>query len=151
MHAVSTAANLSVAPSIHPRTRRRYRWSGNGRWDYDLPVLHEALTSRLRPPETTPAQRPRHQLFTRPATLRGRLGELLTAILDTPPNTKRNDMLYWAAKKAAEMIAAGELEEATAVAALQEAGLAIGLTVSEIGDATRGTIGSGLRKGRVVA
>jgi hypothetical protein len=60
-------------------------------------------------------------------------------------------MLYWAAKKAAEMIAAGELEEATAVAALQEAGLAIGLTVSEIGDATRGTIGSGLRKGRVVA
>ena len=60
-------------------------------------------------------------------------------------------MLYWASKKAAQMIAAGELDEATAVAALQEAGLTIGLTVSEIGDATRGTIGSGLRKGRVVA
>jgi hypothetical protein len=47
------------------------------------------------------------------------------------------------------MVAAGQLDERTAVAALQEAGLASGLTVSEIGDAT--TIGSGLRNGRVVA
>jgi hypothetical protein len=140
-----------VAPSVHPRTGRPYRWSGNGRWDYDeLPPLHPALAARLRPP-VAPSQRPADVVFTRPATLRGRLGGLLTAILETPPNTKRNDMLWWASRKAAEMIAAGQLDERTAVAALQEAGLASGLTVSEIGDATRGTIGSGLRKGRVVA
>ena len=49
------------------------------------------------------------------------------------------------------MIAAGEIDESTAVAVLTDAGLAVGLTASEIGDATRGTIGSGLRKGRVAA
>jgi Bifunctional DNA primase/polymerase, N-terminal len=136
-----------VAPSIHPATRRRYRWPGNGRWDYELPVLHEALAKRLRRPEPSPRQPLPLDPFARSSTMRGRLGGLLTAILETPPNTKRNDMLFWASRKAGEMIAAGDIDETMVVAALQKAGIASGLTASEIGNATRGTIGSGLRKG----
>jgi hypothetical protein len=64
-----------VAPSVHPRTGRRYRWSGNGRWDYDeLPPLHPALAARLRPPRA-PVPRAADGVFTRPGTMRGRLAD----------------------------------------------------------------------------
>jgi hypothetical protein len=140
-----------VGPSVNRRTGRPYRWSGDGRWDYDLPVLHEALASRLRYDEPAPVTQLDKALLRRPGSTRGRLAGLLDAVIQTPPETKRNDMLFWASKKAGEMVANGEIDEETAVQALQEAARAAGLTTSEIGDARKGTIGSGLRHSRRVA
>lgn len=140
---------IVVPPSIHPRTGSPYRWSGDGRYDHDLPELPEALCARLRPPEPV---RPPGTVAVRgwgARTGRGRLGGLLRTVLEA--NGDRNDRLYWAAKKTGEMIAAGEIDEAPAIAALQDTGREVGLSENEIGDARRGTIGSGLRNGRRVA
>ena len=69
-------------------------------------------------------------------------------VLDAPAG-ERNDRLHWAAKRAGEMVTAREIAEQLAVDVLTDAALAVGLTPREIGHATKGTIGSGLRKGRV--
>lgn len=79
--------------------------------------------------------------------VRLRLRGLVNAILQAPGG-KRNEILHWGACRAGEMIAAGELDEQTAVAVLRDVGLDVGLTALEVGGARRGTIGSGLRKGK---
>lgn len=141
---------IVVPPSIHPRTGIAYRWSGDGRFDHPLTRLHEALCARLRPPDPVQRQTGAPSPFARPGGARGRLAGLLNIVLGATAG-ERNDKLHWAAKKAGEMVAGGELDQGDAVAALQSAGREIGLTENEIGHATTGTIGSGLRKGLVAA
>jgi hypothetical protein len=125
-----------------------YRWSGDERHDHPLTMLPEPLAALLRPP--APAGRCSSSVVTpwsRPS-VRARLTGLVQTVLDADEGT-RNDLLHWAAKKAGEMVAAGEVDGPSVVAVLTDAGLAVGLTPGEFGHATRGTIGSGLRKGLV--
>lgn len=139
---------IVVAPSVS--RSGPYCWTGDGRFVHPLTALPEALAERVRPPVAPPAFRSVVTPWTRPGVARGRLQGLVQTVLDAVEG-ERSDKLHWAAKKAGEMVAAGEVDERTVVDVLADAGRAIGLTVNEIGDSTRGTIASGLRKGRLVA
>ena len=141
-------AYVVVAPSVS--RSGPYRWTGDGRFDHPLTPLPEGLASRVRPPVAPPARKPVVTPWTRTGVSRGRLQGLVQTVLDAGDG-ERNDKLHWAAKKAGEMVAAREVDERIVVDILADAGRAIGLTANEIGDATKGTIASGLRKGRVVA
>lgn len=139
---------IVVAPS---RDRRgAYAWTGDGRFDHPLPEMPEALCARLRPPAVVPAQTPHLGPSVRPGVNGRRFAAVLQRVLDAHEG-ERNDVLWWASRVAGEMVAAGDITEAVAADALQRAGREVGLTVGEIGTATTGTIGSGLRRGRVVA
>ncbi len=76
----------------------------------------------------------------RPGSAHGRLRGLLAVVLSAKPG-ERNNSLYWAACRAASMIAEGDLDEATAVECLTRAGEAAGLGTSEV----QATVASGLR------
>jgi hypothetical protein len=60
---------------------------------------------------------------------------------------QRNATLFWAAARAGEMVAAGELDAAHVAAALRKVGLAIGLDPAEID----GTVRSGLNQSGVAS
>jgi hypothetical protein len=69
---------------------------------------------------------------------------VLTTLLEAPEG-ERNDMLFWAAKVIGAMHYGGTLGDLeAAIATLQDAARRIGLRDGEIGDATCGTICSGL-------
>jgi hypothetical protein len=87
-----------------------------------------------------PAGRSRPGSGTRHGSAQGRLRGAVAAVLDAQPG-ERNNLLHWASCRAAEMIAAGELDRATAVGALTEAGEAVGLGPGEV----QATIASALR------
>jgi hypothetical protein len=70
------------------------------------------------------------------ARLRGAVGFVLAAV----PG-ERNNRLHWAACRAAEMIAARQLDQAAAIDALTQAGEAVGLGPGEVS----ATIASALR------
>jgi len=70
-----------------------------------------------------------------------RLLGVTEAVLNSEPGT-RNGRLYWAACRAAEMIAAGQLDHATAERVLLAAALEAGLRGGE--HEARRTIASGL-------
>nr|MBA2768504.1 bifunctional DNA primase/polymerase [Sporichthyaceae bacterium] len=137
---------IVVAPAVS--RSGPYEWAGDGGFDHPLTPLPEPLAARLRPAEAGERVTVPVTPWARPGISSGRLAGLVRVVLDAPSNT-RNDRLHWAAKKAGEMVAAGEIAEQLAVAVLTDAGIEVGLTVREIGHATQGTIGSGLRKGRV--
>lgn len=139
---------IVAAPSVSKSGP--YAWTGDGRFDHPLTPLPEGLAAMIRPPAPPSRERVCVTSWTRPDTAHSRLSGLVRTVLDGAPG-QRNDRLHWAAKKAGEMVAAGEVSEAVAVDVLTDAGLAVGLTQAEIGHATSGTIGSGLRKGRVAA
>lgn len=138
-----------VAPS-RGRSGTPYAWTGDGRFDHPLPPLPESLCARLRPPAPSPVRTVHPAAFARPGVGRARFAAVLQRALDAPAG-ERNDLLWWAAKVAGEMIGAGELAEVLAVEALQQVGRQVGLTDSEIGNVSKGTIGSGLRRGRAAA
>ncbi len=138
---------IVVAPSVS--RSGPYWWTGDGRFDHLLTPFPDALAARLRPPVVSARPLPRVTSWTRPDTASTRLAGLVRTVLEA--NGDRNDRLYWAAKKVGEMVAAGEIDATIAVDVLTDAGLTVGLTVAEVGNATKGTIGSGLRNGRVVA
>jgi hypothetical protein len=71
----------------------------------------------------------------------GRLRAVVQTVLDSEPGT-RNGRLYWAARRAAEMIARGQLDRATAERVLLAAAMEAGLRGGEC-EAAR-TIASGL-------
>ena len=130
-------------PSVHPRTGQPYKW----KWNWPTAPrdhLHPRLLAHIQPPE-----QPR-----RPITPRAfdhvshtRLRGLVDTVLNAQKNY-RNDKLHWAACKAGEMVAAGEIPELLAYEALATAAEHIGLKPGEYGTSpTHGTIGSGLRKG----
>jgi hypothetical protein len=80
-----------------------------------------------------------------PARLRGVIAVVLDARPPGPrgqPPGERNNALYWASCRAAEMVAAGELDQATAIRVLTEAGEATGLGPG----AVAATIDSALRR-----
>ncbi len=70
----------------------------------------------------------------------GRLRGAVRIVLDATPG-ERNNRLHWAACRAAEMIAARQLDQASAIDALTRAGEAVGLSPGEI----QATIVSALR------
>ncbi len=139
---------IVVAPSVSQSGP--YLWTGDGGFDDPLTPLPEPLATRLRPAEPAEWVKGPVTPWTRPGVSTGRLAGLLRVVLEAPAG-ERNDRLHWAASKAGEMVAAGEIAKRLAVAVLTDAGIEVGLTVAEIGHATKGTIGSGLRKGRVAA
>jgi hypothetical protein len=55
---------------------------------------------------------------------------------------ERNNLLHWASCRTAEMIAAGQLDQATAIDVLARAGEAVGLGPGEV----QATIASALRR-----
>ena len=141
---------IVAAPSV-TASGKRYRWlPGPGDWHHDVTPLPEGLVELVRPPVPAPVVAAVVTPWSRPDAVVGRLAGLVRTVLEGAEG-ERNDRLHWAAKKAGAMVAAGEVDEATAVAVLEDAGRTVGLSTSEVGDAHRGTIGSGLRKGRVAA
>lgn len=134
---------IVAAPSVAPSGP--YDWTPDGRQDHPLTLMPDGLAALVRAPVD------RRTAFGRSGRIgeasvgstRARLRGLLTAVLEAPEGT-RNDRLHWAASRAGEMVAAGEVDECTVVTILQRAALDVGLSPSEVGDARRGTIGSGL-------
>jgi hypothetical protein len=153
-------AYVVVPPSVHPKTGRAYRWSGNGRYDYPLTPLHPVLVDRLRAAQPSPRlpTAPRATLvpprrpggfwdqFAQPSkgTPYGRVHGLVKTVLSARQG-ERNATLHWAACRVADMVAEGALgpgadvDVSAAVRALADAALEIGLTPSEV----RATIASG--------
>jgi hypothetical protein len=131
-----------ASPSIHPNGRT-YHWRRDrGPGEIALAPAPDWLLALVAPPpEPGPAPRPGRitagDSYAR-AALEGVTGEVATAAKGA-----RNHTLFKAAARAADLIRDGKLEEATARAALTEAGLTCGLPAFEINQ----TITSGLRRG----
>lgn len=141
-------AYVIAAPSAHPVTGQRYQWSGDGTWQHRLPPLPGPLLARIRPERPT---RPAVPLRPAHGNVRGRLAGLVQLVLDATEG-ERNARLHWAACRAGEMVAAGEVDEQVVVDVLHRAALEVGLTSSEaVGAGYGGTIHSGLRAGRTAA
>ncbi|BCJ53056.1 hypothetical protein Asp14428_45310 [Actinoplanes sp. NBRC 14428] len=110
-------------PSIHPGTRRPYRWVG------DRPVIEMAppLIAACKPPEAAPAVS--RLTSPTPTTIGGAISSpdaLLAAHLravDRAPAGRRRRTLYGAARGVARMVAAGAITPQAGYAALYEAGL----------------------------
>ncbi len=77
----------------------------------------------------------------RPGLAQRRLRGAVATVLAARPG-ERNNRLHWASCRAAEMIAAGQLDRATAVGVLTQAGEAVGLGPGEV----RATIASALKR-----
>lgn len=100
------------------------------------------LLGLLRPVERPPAGAGAGEPFAAAGSPAGRLRGLVQKVLDTPEG-KRNDMLNWAAYKAAEIVRDGSVTSEQAVNALLAAGAHNGLDERE----TRKTITSALTAG----
>jgi hypothetical protein len=134
-------AYVVVAPSTHLRTHRRYQWirSFNGQ----LTPLPDYWMERLREPER-PARSGPVPFQTAGASryavgaLRHQLAELLGTL-----EGARNDMLNKSAFAMGQLVSARMLDEESTAAALEDAGLRIGLDPGEV----RRSVTSGLRAG----
>lgn len=142
--AKADGAYIVTAPSVHPRSGRPYRWVT----PYDAPLtpLHPELAERLRADRepvrvVSPAVRVRAGNGTY-----GRLRGLVALVLDAKPRD-RNGPLFWAACRAAELVADGQVERTTAEDLLVDAALRAGLRGGEA--EARRTVASGLRSGEV--
>ncbi len=118
--------------------------------DQDPQPLPGWIADLLDPPGLAEPGRPEHCAPALPAALgvqpRSRLRGVIEHVLGGPPGD-RNGRLHWAACRAGEMIAAGQLDEATAEHVLLQAAAAAGLVGGE--REARATIASGLRRGAV--
>ena len=121
-------------PSIHPGTRRPYRWAGD-RPVNEMPPALRAAVARSAAPPVPAVTRPSGPVPVRgaggissPSAL---LGSLLKTVRDAPEGRRRGT-LYGAARGVARMVAAGALTEADARAALTAAGTAAQQTPREI-------------------
>jgi hypothetical protein len=97
------------------------------------------LAEALRP---RPAPEREHQAGY-PASMYGALRGLVGFVLGGTPGVDRNDRLFWAACRAAGMVAARKVDPAMAEAVLVEAALRAGLRGGE--PEARRTVASGLR------
>ena len=77
----------------------------------------------------------------RAASTFGALRGLVRVVLHATPERDRNTRLYWSACRAAELVSAGRVDEATATSVLVDAATRTGLPETE----ARRTIASGLR------
>jgi hypothetical protein len=75
-----------------------------------------------------------------PASMFGVLRGLIRVVLEATPERDRNTRLYWSACRAAELVSAGRLDEATATGLLVDAATRTGLPEAE----ARRTVASGL-------
>jgi hypothetical protein len=129
---------FTIAPSTH-RNGNPYRWHV-APWEVAPPEAPAWLLKAVAPP-------PRHPLPARPRvpttdTARRQLARALDNIACAGPG-RRNSTLNQQAFSVARWIAAGLLDETEAVGALYAAGLAAGLTTTEV----RMTIKSGCLAG----
>jgi len=118
-------------PSIHPATRRPYRWVGGRPVDEMPPALVEACRpvpalTVTAPTGPTPVRRARG-ISSPAALLRAHLDAVANA-----PEGRRRTTLYGAARGVARMVAAGAITYPDAVAALTTAGHAAEQTDREI-------------------
>ncbi|MEV6306088.1 bifunctional DNA primase/polymerase [Actinoplanes sp. NPDC051861] len=128
-------------PSIHPGTRRPYRWLS----DRAVIEMPPPLVSACRPTEAPTAASPnttaipldRGGGISSPAAL---LAAHLAAVTSAPEGRRRNT-LYGAARGVARMVAAGAITPADAHTALYQAGRAAGQTDRD----TRAAIDGGFR------
>lgn len=124
----SDGGYVLAPPSLNLKSGRRYMWAGDGRFDHPLTPLHPEVVERLKPP---PPASDRH-VFEGPqaafwsdfqhagSSPRNRMRGLLNAVLNAP-NGHLNNTLIWASCRAGEMVAAGEVDKATAERALLRA------------------------------
>jgi hypothetical protein len=137
----SDDAYIVVAPSIHSRTGRPYRWLGS--LAGDLAPLPQYWVERLRASgrpvrhARVPAEAVQGTRYAIGA-LRRQLAELLDA-----KEGVRNDTLNKSAFAIGQLVGAGLLDEEGAVAVLEDAGQRIGLSPGEV----RRSVVSGLRAG----
>ncbi|ADD43861.1 bifunctional DNA primase/polymerase [Stackebrandtia nassauensis] len=131
---------------------KAYTWRpGTDPTSLELSPIGHKLAELLAPAEpSAPVFRPAPMVsasasaFAAPSNARGRLAGLVSVVLSAPEGN-RNDVLNWAAYKAADVIMTGAAPAEAVVAALADAAAHIGLAPAE----TRGTIRSGLRAGGV--
>lgn len=130
-----------LAPgAIHP-TGAIYQW-----WrDRPPGVMPAWLRELASTPRVTPSPSPPPQRADGGKRLEG----LARVVEDTPPGAGRNHALNWAAYRAAELIAAAEVDEHTVRQRLYQAADACGLTTDPDDGpaAVNRTIDSGLRAG----
>ncbi|MFF5293637.1 bifunctional DNA primase/polymerase [Paractinoplanes globisporus] len=109
-------------PSIHPGTRRPYRWA----WDRPVIEMSLPLLAACRPADPPPAaSRPTAPTPTTIGGLISNPAALLAAHLravDRAPTGRRRVTLYGAARGVARMVAAGAITPQDAYAALYAAG-----------------------------
>jgi len=128
-------------PSIHPGTRRPYRWVDHWPVIEMPPPLIAACRPAEAPPASTPATAPTPTTIGRgissPDAL---LAAHLRAVARAPEGRRRNT-LYGVARGVARMVAAGAVTPADAHTALYHAGRAAGQTDRD----TRAAIAGGFR------
>jgi hypothetical protein len=129
---------VTAPPSVHPDTRRPYRWTAR----QSVSEMAAALAAALVPPPVAVPRAPA-AASCRPAGGGGisSPAALLAKLLDTisrAPEGRRRNTLYGASRGVWRMIAAGALSEADARAALTAAGLAAQQTPRQVREAIDG-------------
>lgn len=128
---------IVAPPSVHPDTGRAYAWLGRV-WADPLPVWPAVLAP------AGPAERP---VTPGPAAVRVDVGRRLEGLVQTVMDAaagERNGLLFWAACRGADMVAADTSQDVVGEALLLAA-QAVGLSTVE----ARATIRSGLHRGPV--
>lgn len=147
---------ILVEPTQHAQADHggRYRWRRTGPLPELEPVLLAALIRpraeawRMSAPAADRVSTLHHPAGRSGRSTLRRLGRVLQYVLDAEPG-QRNSVLHWASCRVGEMMAAGWLDQPTAVQALRAAGGQVGLDDAEmLGGGAGGTIYSGLRSGR---
>jgi hypothetical protein len=111
-----------------------------------LPVIPRWLAALAGPPPTPASAAAGHGGAPAWARLHGIMGFLLTA-----QRGERNRLLFWASLRAGELVADGDLDPATAAAALTDAAAKIGLVRDDGQRAVAATIRSGFRRVGVIS
>lgn len=123
-----------IAPSFNAETNRAYEWenwhyaiSGPPRWLIDL--LEEKPAPVMTISQRAMTARQERDLQDKPfAALDG----LVDGVLKQAGQGNRNNYLFWAVNRAAELVARGKIGESLARNKLYEAARAVGLDVHEI-------------------
>ena len=132
---------IVAAPSVHPDTGCRYRWSGDGTWAHPLPAWPEEQLPTTGPVVVAPAAvspGSRHPGLARTPG-QGPLAGLVTVVIEAAEG-ERNTVLNWAAFRAGEHVRGGTLDVRVAASALYNAAILVGLSERE----AIATIASGL-------
>lgn len=126
-------------PSLHPDTHLPYRWA-----DLRAPRPLPAWFITLIRPMTAPVRHARSLPAPKDWSPPGRRLEALVQFVIDSPVGERNNRLFWAARRGAEMVMADLYGEQVMRALLHGAGQAAGLPTAEV----HGTVASAFRAGR---
>ena len=111
-----------------------------------LPIIPRWLAALAGPPPAPASTAASHGGAPARARLQGITGFLVTA-----QRGERNRLLFWASLRAGELVADGDLDPATAAAALTDAAAQIGLVQDDGQRAVTATIRSGFRRVGVIS